>query len=880
MPTQRQDFGTTRAMSDERPKLPADLFEQAIAHCASGLIICDAQRLGLPIVYASPSFEVLSGYSASEAIGKDCLFLQGEETDQIGLDDVQAAIANGIGCKVLLRNYHKSGRPFWNEMTLSPIKSDRGLLTHYVGTQIDISHYLETFKALQESESRYRHLYEETPAMLHSVDADGLIVSASHYWLEKLGYQRHEVIGQPIERFLRSSEETCEEITCRDVPCQFVRKEGDRIDALLSSISERTSKQAPEQSARTLSVSVDVTEQKKVQENLRRNEALMRAINNLPPTGIFVMDAETDEALFVNAEFYRIWRLENLQDSVAQGALSGEQLLSECLSAIDLGDFISHSTSQDFSDGTRIVEDEVPLLDGRTLRRLYGPIQENSVTFAYLYVFEDITERKEAVRQLAMATEAAEAANKAKSEFLANMSHELRSPLNAILGFTHILKASEPRPAQKENLEIIYNSGNHLLALINDILDISKIEAGRIVLNESSFDLSLLLTELQQMFADAAQRKGLSLTLAQADDLPKFVCSDRLKLRQILINLLSNAIKFTNVGSITLTACVQSTEGDKRTLSFAVTDTGEGIAHSDQIRLFEAFVQTKSGLTAQEGTGLGLTISQEYVHLLGGVLQVESTVGAGSTFSFDICVDVTDDECKQAVEHRKIVGLAPNQPQYKVLVVDDVSVNRKLLVHLLSSVGFEVREAVDGGGAIALWQQWKPHLVWMDMQMPVMNGETAARKIRELDAQHETVIIALTASAFEENKISALDSGCDDFLSKPVQALSVFKKMSQHLGAEFQYEEIAQPVSEKNVFVPISSKLLAQTSEAWRYKLAQATLDLDNAAILSLAQQLPNDQKEVYDAVVSCVETLSYKQLLTALEALETSDHEAEAITS
>ncbi|MEM6449788.1 MAG: PAS domain-containing protein [Cyanobacteria bacterium P01_D01_bin.105] len=885
-------------MADRLSKLPVDLFEQAIAHCASGLIICDAQQSGMPIVYASPSFEALTGYTSSEAIGQDCLFLQGDDTEQIGLDDIRAAFAKGTGCKVLLRNYHKSGRPFWNEVTLSPIHNEENTVTYYVGTQVDISHYLETFKALQESESRYQHLYEETPAMLHSVGADGCIVSVSHYWLEKLGYQRHEVVGRPIADFwAQPPEEQQPHVNAapvtvplsaayRDVPCQFLKKGGDRIDALISSIDECAIGHSPSPSAccRALSVSVDITERKKVEETLRRNEALMRAINNLPPTGIFVMDAQTDEALFVNTEFYKIWQLEPLQAAVGRGEMTGEQLLSECLSYVNLSAFVAASTSEDFSGGIKIVEDEMPLLDGRTLRRIYGPIQENNVTFAYLYVFEDITARKEAVRQLAEATEAAEAANRAKSEFLANMSHELRSPLNAILGFAHILKESRPSPAQKEHLEIIYNSGNHLLALINDILDISKIEAGCVVLSESDFNLHQLLDELQQMFWNAAHTKGLTLEVNSSEDLPKVICSDRLKLRQILINLLSNAIKFTDAGSVTLTACLQGadaaqSQNQSPTLVFAVTDTGPGIRAEDQSRLFAAFVQTKSGLTSHEGTGLGLAISQEYVQLLGGNLQVVSAINQGATFSFEINVALSDHDSIETEPERKIVSLAPGQPDYRVLVVDDVSINRKLLTHLLSSVGFEVREAENGKEAIALWQAWQPHLIWMDMQMPVMTGEEAASQIRQRESQKITKLIALTASAFEENKVSALNSGCDDFLSKPVQAASVFRKMKQHLGVEYRYEDLTSSSNPEQLAAEESaaqatplplSELMAMASKDWQYRLTQATLDLDDNAILALAQQLPPTQQRLASAVQKCVETLSYKQLLQALQCQDT----------
>ncbi|MEO1620284.1 MAG: PAS domain-containing protein, partial [Cyanobacteria bacterium J06632_3] len=501
------------------PELPDFIFQQAIEHAAGGLVICDAQQPDFPIVYVSPSFETLTGYTSDEVIGKNCRFLQGEETNQLGTKDIRQALSSGTGCKVLIHNYRKNGQPFWNELTISPLIDPEGVVTHYVGALIDISHYLDTFKALQQSEARYRHLYEE---------------------------------------------------------------------------------------------------QNKAKENLRRSEALLRAINNLPPTGIFVMDYHTHEALFINSEFYRIWQLEHLQAAVVNGDISGEQLLTECLSNIDLGEFVAMATAKDLAHDNKIVEDEVPLLDGRTLRRIYGPIKENNTTFAYLYIFEDITERKQAVQALAHATEAAEAANRAKSEFLTNMSHELRSPLNAILGFTHILQNTQPDPEQRENLDIIYSSGEHLLALINDILDISKIEAGRVVLTESEFDLYRLVDELQQMFGNAVSQKDLRLIVERSHSLPRIIRSDRLKIRQVLINLLSNAVKFTATGSVTLKintqepaatavqpniSTVESTQStatqthNTQTLTFSVIDTGPGIPPEETDRLFEAFVQTEAGLT-------------------------------------------------------------------------------------------------------------------------------------------------------------------------------------------------------------------------------------------------------------------------------------------
>ncbi|MEM8503035.1 MAG: PAS domain S-box protein [Cyanobacteria bacterium P01_D01_bin.1] len=887
--------------SADRNQPSTAIFQKAVEHTAGGLIICDAQKPGLPIVYASPNFESLTGYLKAEVIGRSYRFLPGEETGQVGLETISKAVTSGTDCKVLLQLYRKNRHAFWSEVTFSPIKDDDGTITHYVSTQIDISHYLDTFRALQKSEVRYRHLYEETPAMLHSVDAQGLIVGTSNYWLEKLGYEREDVIGQPLLSFVAEGcKQKVSQVTAtlsetaldRDRRCQFLKKDGSRLDVLLSTTVECDEEGG---SGSTLGVLVDITERRKAQKKLNRNSALLRAVNDMPPTGVFVMDCHTDEALFVNSEFYRIWQLEHLQTEVVQGKLNGEQLLTECLSTVDLERFVAASTAQDFTSN-KTVEDEVPLLDGRTLRRIYGPVQQDNSTFAYLYMFEDITERKQAVQELALATKAAETANLAKSEFLANMSHELRSPLNAILGFTHILRESNPKPDQAENLDIIYRSGEHLLALINDVLDISKIEAGRVELTCTEFDLYCLLDELQQMFSSATNKKDLQFSVVRSPELPQIIFSDRLKLRQILINLLSNAVKFTAAGTITLSVDSKRRETEPKEnsqtgtdrqssnfqtdtkptarLTFAVRDTGSGIAAAEQIHLFKAFVQTQSGLGKNDGTGLGLSISHEYIQLLGGSLSVDSELGKGSTFLFDISVAVVEDVVAPppttAKPMRRVVGLAPGQPARRILVVDDVAINRKLLSHLLTNVGFDVREAENGQAAIALWQSWRPHLVWMDIRMPVMTGEEATTRIKALEetlcigCDHQTRIIALTANAFAEDRAAAIASGCDDFVSKPIKANEIFDKLAQHLGVRYEY---ASPSPAPQPTAPaLTPELFIGTSDSWRYNLTQAILDLDDDTILDLLTQLPDDQKPLALAIEKGVKELDYKKLLEVIE--------------
>jgi two-component system, sensor histidine kinase and response regulator len=411
---------------------------------------------------------------------------------------------------------------------------------------------------------------------------------------------------------------------------------------------------------------------------------------------------------------------------------------------------------------------------------------------------ELLAQTQQQAEELKEAKESADAANRAKSQFLANMSHELRTPLNAILGFTQLMhRDSALGEKHRQFLDIISHSGEHLLELINDVLELSKIEAGRATLHENRFDLHQLLDSIERMLKLKAQSKGLQLVVDRASTVPQWIKTDDNKLRQVLINLLNNAIKFTHKGSVVLQ--IHSDEeiatDTKTTLQFKVEDTGPGIDPDEIDKLFIAFEQTKVGLDAAEGTGLGLPISQKFVQLMGGEITVTSQPGVGSCFAFEIPVYVEHqptDKPGQA-DRRRVIGLAPNQPTYRMLVVEDSTSNRFLLVKMLSSLGFEVQEATNGQEAIATWQRWNPHLIWMDMQMPIMNGYDATRSIKatvaEQKEERSPVIIAITASAFEEQRQAILSVGCDDFVRKPFRREELLAKVNQHLGVEYLYEE-------------------------------------------------------------------------------------------
>ncbi len=460
------------------------------------------------------------------------------------------------------------------------------------------------------------------------------------------------------------------------------------------------------------------------------------------------------------------------------------------------------------------------------------------------------------------AEQAAEAANLAKSKFLANMSHELRTPLNAILGFARLMsRDSSLARSHQENLQIINSSGEHLLELINDVLDMSKIEAGKATLQESNFNLPSLLNDLKAMFALRAKSKGLKLNFIADESLPRYIRGDRQKLRQVLINLLSNAIKFTAEGSVTLRAEANITEAPP-TLLFTVEDTGTGIAPEEIDSLFQAFAQTQTGYKAQEGTGLGLAISYHFVRLMGGDIAVSSLLERGSSFKFSLLLNALEDmEEITTPPTAKVIGLAPHQSEYRILVVEDKFNNRQLLLKLLEPIGFQVKAATNGQEAIAIWSSWSPHLIWMDMRMPVMNGDEATRKIKATTKGQATVIVALTASVFEEHKGIVLSTGCDDFVRKPFKEEEIFEKMAQYLGVRYIYEELPQLTPSKSNS-SYSDRLtladLAQMPEEWNEKLHLAATRLNEAEIEQLLGQIPQDKAFLSTALTNLVNNVRF----------------------
>ncbi len=531
-----------------------------------------------------------------------------------------------------------------------------------------------------------------------------------------------------------------------------------------------------------------------------------------------------------------------------------------------LRDSIIDTASREFRTPLNAVMAYAEMLRDGVYDKLANERQRDAANRIYenaIRLLEMINDISQAHALAEKSRQAAVSASHAKSVFLANMSHELRTPLNAVLGFSQLLMDdSGLSTEQRESLGIINRSGEHLLALINDILDMAKIEAGRVAMQEEDFDIHRLLSDMESMFGLRAAQNGLSLTFECASTVPQYVRTDQGKLRQVLINLLGNAVKFTEEGGVSLRVRAQ-----KELIYFEIEDTGVGIAPEDQAKLFDAFVQV--GKSRSSGTGLGLAISRQYARMMGGDLTVTSEMGRGSLFSATIAFKPAETAQilqLEAKSSRRVVGLepgsqvAPDGSVYRVLIAEDVEPNRKLLARFLQPLGLDVREAIDGEQALAMWEQWRPHLIWMDVRMPHLDGLEVTRRIRAGAGGRDTAIIALTASAFNDQRDEALAAGCDDFVRKPFRGSEIFEAMARQMGLRYIYAE----ESARKPIVAIADMMTLP--EDVRRRLYNASLQAMDSDVEAIVSELEPDYPDHAATLLQLVRSYDFEKILALTE--------------
>jgi signal transduction histidine kinase len=461
---------------------------------------------------------------------------------------------------------------------------------------------------------------------------------------------------------------------------------------------------------------------------------------------------------------------------------------------------------------------------------------------------------------MAHALNLAEAANRAKSTFLSNMSHELRTPLTAVIGLSHLMaKSIHLSENEKRNLEIINRSGNHLLSLINDVLEMSKIEAGRTEMLETPADIATLARETAELLRTRAEQQGLTLTTV-IEDVPAALHADSGKLRQVLVNLIGNAIKFTPAGSVTLSMKAVPLSATTVRLCVEVRDTGIGIALEDQARIFEPFAQVVTH-PESSGTGLGLCISRQYLQMMASELTVESAPGAGSAFRFELVLPLADGPVARPTAGGLSVSLSDEDWGRCILIADDNEDARYLLTEMLTPAGFDVQVAADGVEALARTVDCCPDLILMDWRMPRMSGLEAARRILALEMKNPPKILMLSANAFEEQKRQALAVGVDDFLKKPLQEGELFAALEKHLGVRFVPSNRFEAVSASAVEAELTAPELDPLSAKDRQDLAQAVAEVNQAKLREVLGRIGIHSPQLALRLRSMIDRMKHREL-------------------